>query len=106
VTESFWEELGSGKFSHLGPGRLVSSFQCDENWTTWEMHPHGEELVYLLAGAVELVLSNDEGENTVHLKSPGSFVIVPRGTWHTANVLEPSSLLFITPGEGTEHKAR
>jgi mannose-6-phosphate isomerase-like protein (cupin superfamily) len=106
VTASFWEELGSGTFAHLGPGRLVSQFRYAENWTSWEMHPHGEELVCLLAGAVDLILSQDGTQESVSLKDPGSFVIVPRGTWHTANVHEPSSMLFITPGEGTEHRAR
>ena len=106
VTQSFWEELSSGKFAYLGPGRLVSQFHCAENWTSWEMHPNGEEFVCLLAGAVDLVLSHDGTESRVALKSQGSFAIVPRGTWHTANVHEPSSMLFITSGEGTEHRPR
>jgi hypothetical protein len=33
-------------------------------------------------------------------------VVVPRGTWHTAKVLEPSEALHITWGEGTQHRPR
>jgi hypothetical protein len=29
---------------------------------------------------------------------------VPRGTWHTTKVHAPSSMLFITPGEGTQNR--
>jgi mannose-6-phosphate isomerase-like protein (cupin superfamily) len=106
VTESFWADLGSGRFDHLGAGRLVSQFACKDSWASWEMHPDGEELVVLVSGSVDLILSSDGTETSVSLRSPGAFAIVPRGTWHTANVHEPSTMLFVTPGEGTEHKER
>ena len=106
VNEEFWQNLGSGHFDHLGAGRLVSQMTFSESWATWEMHPQGEEIVCLLSGAVDLILAREAEERNVSLRSPGSFVIVPRGTWHTANVLEPGAMLFITPGDGTEHKPR
>jgi len=34
----------------------------------------------------------------------GQAVINPRGVWHTADVHEPGSALFITPWRGTEHR--
>ncbi len=34
----------------------------------------------------------------------GSFVLVPKGTWHTARTGVESRLLFITAGEGTMHR--
>jgi hypothetical protein len=39
-------------------------------------------------------------------KVPGDYVLVPRGIWHTVRVHTPSSVLFITPGEGTQHRSR
>lgn len=33
-----------------------------------------------------------------------TFVVVPRGTWHTAKVHAATTMLFITPGEGTENR--
>jgi len=106
VTDSFWEDLGAGAFDHLGAGRLVSQMDFLEDWTSWEMHPHGEEFIYLLGGSVDFVVSANGVETTTSLVSPGTFLIVPRGAWHTANVHERSSMLFITPGEGTQHRHR
>lgn len=106
VTTTFWDELASGAFSRLGPGRLVSTYDFGEDWATWEKHPAGEELVILLAGAMDLILSMDGREESVSLTSPGQYLIVPRDTWHTANVPQGAVALFITAGEGTQHRPR
>jgi quercetin dioxygenase-like cupin family protein len=103
VTPDFWEALINdrlGKFS-----RMVSSYDFDSDWTSWEKHPAGEEFVCLLEGDVDLVLQQNGGETLVTLNQPGSFVLVPVNTWHTARVRKPSKMIFITPGEGTENKA-
>lgn len=104
VTESFWPDLASGKLSELEQGRLMSLFRFDEDWSSWEMHPHGDELVLLLSGAATFVLEQDGEQTSCALDSPGSFVIVPCGTWHTAKTRSGASLLFITPGRGTQHR--
>lgn len=106
VSSTFWQDLASGAFSDLGPGRLVSTYDFKENWATWEKHPAGEELVVLLAGAMEFILSMDGREESVSMASPGQFLIVPRDTWHTANVPETALALFITAGEGTQNRSR
>lgn len=106
VTSTFWEELGSGAFSDLGPGRLVSTYDFAEDWSSWERHPGGEEVVVLIAGAMELLLAIGDGEKALVMSEPGQVAIVPRGTWHTANVDERAVALFITEGEGTEHRPR
>jgi mannose-6-phosphate isomerase-like protein (cupin superfamily) len=106
VNASFWEDLTSGAFEHLGPGRLVSTYDFNANWESWERHPAGEEVVVLISGALEFVLDMGEGERTVRLCEPGQFLLVPRGAWHTANVDRQATALFITPGEGTEHRPR
>ena len=49
------------------------------------MHPAGEEVVYLLSGAIDLVLDGADGERIVPLRD-GEAYIVPRGTWHRAVV--------------------
>jgi len=102
VTETFWSDLGSGRFEHLGPGRLVSYVEFDSDWDSWEIHPEGDEIVCLFFGVVELEAPS--GNETVTLSEPGTFVRVPRGTWHTARVREPSAAMFITAGEGTQHR--
>jgi hypothetical protein len=106
VTRTFWQELTAGAFDHLGPGRLVSTYDFERDWDTWEKHPAGEEVVVLISGALELILELDGRPHTVELSRPGEFVVTPRDTWHTANVRRPSVALFITAGEGTQHRPR
>jgi hypothetical protein len=50
------------------------------------------------------VLDRNGVEETVSLLHPGSFVIVPKATWHTARTSVPTQMLFVTPGAGTENK--
>lgn len=103
VSDRFFEDL-EDKFGDFKGKRLVSHFSFEKDWNTWEMHPAGEELVCLLSGEVDLVLEQDNMEKTLFLRTPGSYVLVPRGVWHTAKVHSPSSMLFITPGEGTQNR--
>jgi mannose-6-phosphate isomerase-like protein (cupin superfamily) len=81
-------------------------FRFTQDWSTWEMHPRGEEVVMLLSGSATLVLEVDGDERRVQLSEGGSYVVVPRGAWHRAETSEPTAMLFITPGEGTEHRPR
>jgi mannose-6-phosphate isomerase-like protein (cupin superfamily) len=104
VTPTIFEELEK-RFDGFKDRLLVSSFSFDSDWPTWEVHPAGEEIVCLLSGDVTMVLARDGVEESIHLRDPGSFVIVPRGTWHTARTSVPTKMLFVTPGEGTQNKA-
>jgi quercetin dioxygenase-like cupin family protein len=76
-----------------------------ETWTQWERHPAGDELVVQLAGRSILIQDLPGGENRLEL-GPGQAVINPKGVWHTADVVEPGTALFVTPGVGTEHRER
>jgi mannose-6-phosphate isomerase-like protein (cupin superfamily) len=103
VTPTLFEELDStfgGFKGHL----LVSSFTFDTDWPTWEMHPAGDEIVLLLVGEASLVLETESGEEAVTLREPGTYVVVRKGTWHTARTSTPTRMLFITPGEGTANR--
>lgn len=82
-------------------GRLVCVVPQTETWDSWERHPAGEEVVYLISGRVDLVQEIDGEEHVVELR-PGQALINPPGVWHTARVHEPGTALFITPGRGTE----
>ena len=64
-----------------------------------ERHPEGDELVYLISGAVGMSFESDDAQNPkVVAVQPGQLVVVPRGMWHRLVVEEPSELLFMTPG--------
>ncbi len=83
---------------------MVSCFEFKEDWTSWEIHPNGDEIIVLLSGNVQFILETNEGNESVQLTEQGSFTIIPKNTWHTAKTHAPSRLLFITPGQGTKHK--
>ncbi len=102
VTDRFWSDLAGGRRPELDEGRLVLLLHHTQSWTTWEMHPAGDELVILQGGEADLRLELDGGEVSVALRKPGDFVRVPRGVWHTARIDRPTALLFITPGRGTQ----
>lgn len=104
VSASFWEELARGAYPQLDQGRLMSAFTFSEPWSTWECHPAGEELVMLLSGVATVVLEESGQERFVRLSDLGSYVLVPRNVWHTAKTTVPTTMLFLTPGAGTEHR--
>ena len=103
VTASFWSELSTGKRPELESGRLVMQFSFDSDWRTWEMHPKGDEVVVLLSGSVDFVQLIDGEEKLSSLSQIGEYVLVPAGIWHTARVKDKCTMLFMTPGEGTEN---
>ena len=103
VTPDFYSRLDE-RYGDFAGRLLVSSFAFDEDWPTWERHPAGDEFVILVSGDADLVLDLEAGPDVTRLSEPGTFVVVPRGVWHTAKVRRPSVLLFVTPGEGTENR--
>ena len=86
-------------------GRLVVMHSFDESWLGWEMHPLGEELVVCTEGSILLIQEIDGVSVTTRL-SKGEATINPRGVWHTADVDEPVTVLFVTAGAGTQNRPR
>jgi mannose-6-phosphate isomerase-like protein (cupin superfamily) len=67
-----------------------------------ERHPDGDELLYLVSGRVRVVfLDSDEEDIDV---SPGDGLIVPKGAWHRVDILEPSRIVYLTPGPNNEYR--
>jgi mannose-6-phosphate isomerase-like protein (cupin superfamily) len=87
-------------------GRLVSLFTFDVPWSSWEMHPTGAEVVLCTAGTLILHQEQADGTITIVRLGAGQYAINPPGVWHTADVEGPSTALFITAGEGTQHRPR
>ena len=103
VGPDFWEKLGPG--TPLESGRLVMIFRFTrpEDWPHWEMHPAGDEIVFLLSGALDLVVEEGGRERVIPLRHRGG-CIVPRGVWHRGIVRAPGETLHVTRGAGTEHR--
>jgi len=101
VDEDFW----ANPDPRIDSGRLVSMIRSEADWTTWEMHPAGDELIHLVSGAMVLVIETGSGHQRISMAA-GQTVIVPRGIWHTADVPVAGEALFITPGQDTQHRPR
>ena len=67
-----------------------------------EMHPDGDEVLYLIAGRVRIVLL-DSDEDDVEL-GPGDGYVVTKGTWHRVDILEPCQIVYATPGPNNEFR--
>lgn len=100
ASPSFYEELDR-EFGGFAGHLLIQVFSFDAPWPTWEVHPKGDEFVYLLSGDTDFVLHTEAGEKLVRVNEPGTYVMVPKGAWHTARPHAPTTMLFATPGEGT-----
>lgn len=103
-SDSFFAELDRD-FDDFHGHTLIMTSAFSEDWPTWEIHPHGDEFVYLLEGDTDFILHTAEGDQTVRVNQPGSYVVVPKNTWHTAKPHAPTRMLFVTPGEGTLNQA-
>ncbi len=101
VDDDFW--LAPDRLAIFGVGRLVGLFHMSDDWMQWEMHPDGDEIVYLVSGSINFVLEHDDGERVIELRK-GTTCVVPRGIWHRALVHAPSEALHITRGAGTQHR--
>ena len=99
---SYLEAYGQ-RFPDTQPGRLVCLLDQTETWDQWERHPAGEELVVLISGRVDVVQDIDGTETLIELR-PGEALVNPPDAWHRSIVHEPGRGIFVTPGEGTEHR--
>ena len=104
LSPTFYPELET-EFNGFAGHVLISQHHFAEDWPTWEVHPAGHEFVTLITGDITLVLWQDQQEWPLRLSTPSDFVIIPRGVWHTARVQAPTTMLFVTPGEGTKNAA-
>lgn len=98
MTADFWTEMPA----IFGDGRMLSLIDMERDWAQFEMHPDGDEIIWLLSGRVRFIT---ERHGTVEAGA-GDCLVMPKGEWHTADVLEPGKALFVTEGAGTQHRAR
>jgi mannose-6-phosphate isomerase-like protein (cupin superfamily) len=105
VDERFWERVISGQKPL--PGWLVASFEfpcaTEDGEGHSERHPSGDEIHVCVSGAMAAVLEHDDGEEVIEF-SHGQTCLIPRGTWHRLVARQPSRIVSLTFGEGTEHR--
>ena len=106
VDNTFWQRLASGQLGDFHNEVLIACSRFETDWPMWEMHPNGDEVVCLLSGSATFLLEKADRTEEITLNKSGTYVLVPRGTWHTATAQGPCRVLFITPGEGTQHRPK
>lgn len=103
---AWYEAYGERHAADGTEGRLVSMYTFTEGWDSWEMHPLGSEVVICTAGAMVLTQEFPDGRIETTTLSAGDYAINAPGVWHIADVAESATAVFITAGEGTEHRPR
>jgi mannose-6-phosphate isomerase-like protein (cupin superfamily) len=102
-----WYEAYAARHDADGAeGRLVGMYRFTESWESWECHPHGDEVVLCIAGAMTLHQEWPDGTTATTALGPGDYAINPPGVWHTADVEDEATALFITAGLDTTHRPR
>ncbi len=96
----FWSRLMKGD---IAQDAIITFSRLEGDFPHWEMHPKGEELFILVDGAIDVVMQMPEGETVTRLKG-GECLVMPRGVWHRACVVAPGQMIFLTFGEGTQHR--
>ncbi|UIP07514.1 cupin domain-containing protein [Erythrobacter sp. SDW2] len=102
----WYEGYGARHGSDGAEGRLVSMYTFDGDWDSWEVHPHGAEVVLCTAGEMTLTQEYPNGRRERVTIGAGEYAINPPGVWHTADTGGTATAVFITAGEGTEHRSR
>ena len=101
----WYADYGARHAADGNEGRLVSMFRFERAWESWEVHPHGSEVVLCTAGAMTLI-QEVEGQYVRTKLEPGLYAINPPGVWHTADVERSATAVFITAGAGTQNRPR
>ena len=103
LTPSFWRESSSSQLYD----RLVGTFDFrssdDLHSSMEEMHPGGDELLFLVSGEIEVVIQDGDSERVLPLAA-GQAAIVPRGVWHRLVMRQPGKLLFINSRTGMKSR--
>lgn len=102
---AWYQAYGEAHGSDGSEGRLVSMHTFTEPWTSWEVHPKGHEVVICTDGEITLIQEID-GRHVMTTLREGEYAINPPGVWHTADVDDHATAIFITAGEGTDHRPR
>jgi mannose-6-phosphate isomerase-like protein (cupin superfamily) len=102
----WYQAYGERHSADGAEGRLVSMFRFTGPWDSWEMHPAGDEAVICVSGSMTLLQEHADGTMATVTLGPGEYAINPPGTWHTADIRDEATAIFITAGLGTLTRPR
>lgn len=85
------------------PGMTLAIIDVEANAPhNGEMHPDGDEFLYVISGRLRVVSESDPSAPVI--LGPGDACIVHRGEWHKVEMIEPAQLLHVTPGPNGDHR--
>ncbi len=111
VLENFsFDETSFGQYiadhcTETDPGCMVMFETSPQDWTSWERHPKGDELVIVFSGQGTFYQQSADGVVEIPF-APGDTMLNRKGVWHTADIEIPLIALYITTCPETDHKAR
>ncbi|MGH1361457.1 MAG: cupin domain-containing protein [Burkholderiaceae bacterium] len=103
---NWFDGYGNRHAADGAEARLVTQHTFSSSWSMWEMHPNGAEVVLCTAGQLTLHQELPGGQLKTVVLDPGQYAINPPGVWHTADVTGEVAAVFITAGQGTQHRPR
>lgn len=103
---SWYEDYGKRHADDGAEARLVGMHTFTGSWDMWEVHPEGSEVVLCLQGEMTLHQEKPDGTRASVTLQAGQYAINEPGTWHTADIEQEATALFITAGLGTRHRPR
>jgi mannose-6-phosphate isomerase-like protein (cupin superfamily) len=100
ITRSFWTSsaVARGKYDRI-VGAFAFASDEDLHASMQEVHPSADEVLFLVSGALDVLVDDPGGERRISLEA-GQFVIVPRGVWHRLVMRQPGKLIFINSRTG------
>ena len=102
----WYQRYAADHASDGAEARLVSQHSFTEGWSTWEMHPHGSEVVLCISGSMVLTQEFPDGSRKKTTLSAGEYAINAPGVWHIADVETHAEAIFITAGKDTQMRDR
>ena len=103
LTPSFWRDSSSRALYD----RLVGTFDFnsseDLHSAMQEMHPEADELIFVVSGAIDVILQEGDSEQVIPVVA-GEAAIVPRGVWHRLVMRKPGKLLFVNSRTGMQSR--
>lgn len=103
LTPAFWRESSSSARYDRLVGAFAFNSSKDLHSSMQEMHPEADELLFVVSGAIDVVLQETESERTIPLEV-GQAAIVRRGVWHRLVMRQPGKLLFINSRTGMQSR--
>ena len=81
-------------------------YRFEEPWTSWEMHPSGEEVVCCMQGHMTLHQELPDGAKKSHELGPGDYAINPPRRVAHGRYRWPGRGAVHHRGEGNENRPR